>query len=495
MDKDRQIALGWARKHYEQASDAEKGHWEFIFPGLKESEDERVRKFLVQHISEWIGCIEHDLTISSKDIESEKELAMFKDALAYLEKQKEQKPTELPKSEDYGIDGLYAAVDILQITLGKVDGYQTDDGILAHKCAISAVKELYEQKPAEYLDKDKVYTIITKLTKLSCSQLIPISSDEFKKLYEITSDVRDLLGHSAQKPIDEVDENVELTPFESALFSAFSDAWQKYMLGETVNVAHWAKEHSEELLEVIKEDSAKWSEKDTEIKGNLRHILNAYAFEHSGLDVNGDYIEQNYIDADNWLKHLPERFNLQPNQGWSEEDEVNLGDIKCALYDYYGEERAEELYNMLKSLRPIKQEWSEEDEKFFRLLHAGLYAMKVKIGRDEFDKAVNKLKSLRPQPQGVYQRALSSIQNMITDYMSKGPMTAGRLQDLVNNTRVKCKDAVECAAIVGEGVNWKPSEEQMDILDKVYHYLWADRNATADMQDGLGDFIDELKSL
>jgi hypothetical protein len=43
--------------------------------------------------------------------------------------------------------------------------------------------------------------------------------------------------------------------------------------------------------------------------------------------------------------------------------------------------------------------------------------------------------------------------------------------------------------------NWKPSEEQMDILDKVYHYLWADRNATADMQDGLGDFIDELKSL
>lgn len=46
-----------------------------------------------------------------------------------------------------------------------------------------------------------------------------------------------------------------------------------------------------------------------------------------------------------------------------------------------------------------------------------------------------------------------------------------------------------------EEEHWKPSEEQMDILDKVYHYLWADRNATADMQDGLGDFIDELKSL
>ena len=61
---------------------------EFIFPELKVSEDERIRKFLIQHISEWIGCIEHDLKNSSKDIESEKELAMFKAGLAYLEKQK-----------------------------------------------------------------------------------------------------------------------------------------------------------------------------------------------------------------------------------------------------------------------------------------------------------------------------------------------------------------------------------------------------------------------
>ena len=68
----------------------------------------------------------------------------------------EQKPAELPKSEDYGIDGLYAAVDILQKTLGDVDGYQTDDGILEHKCAISAVKELYEQKPAEWSEEDEI---------------------------------------------------------------------------------------------------------------------------------------------------------------------------------------------------------------------------------------------------------------------------------------------------------------------------------------------------
>ena len=61
---------------------------------------------------------------------------------------KYDKSVELPKGEDYGIDGLYAAVDILKKTLGKVDGYQSDDGILEHKCAITAVKKLYRQEPA-----------------------------------------------------------------------------------------------------------------------------------------------------------------------------------------------------------------------------------------------------------------------------------------------------------------------------------------------------------
>ena len=57
--------------------------------------------------------------------------------------------------EDYGIDSLYHAQRILEKTLGSVDGYQSDDGILEHKCAISAVKKLYEQKPAEWSKEDE----------------------------------------------------------------------------------------------------------------------------------------------------------------------------------------------------------------------------------------------------------------------------------------------------------------------------------------------------
>ena len=58
----------------------------------------------------------------------------------------EQKHDDSLNEEDYGIDGLWHAQRILEKTLGEVAGYQTDDGILAHKCAIAAVNKLYKQK-------------------------------------------------------------------------------------------------------------------------------------------------------------------------------------------------------------------------------------------------------------------------------------------------------------------------------------------------------------
>ena len=61
-------------------------------------------------------------------------------------KEIEQEQTVLPKGEDYGIDSLYHAATILEKTLGEVDGYQTDDGILEHECVIEAVKRLCEKK-------------------------------------------------------------------------------------------------------------------------------------------------------------------------------------------------------------------------------------------------------------------------------------------------------------------------------------------------------------
>lgn len=57
--------------------------------------------------------------------------------------------------EDYGIDGLWHAMNILEKTLGKVSGYQTDDGFLSHQCAITAVKKLCKQKASKWSEEDE----------------------------------------------------------------------------------------------------------------------------------------------------------------------------------------------------------------------------------------------------------------------------------------------------------------------------------------------------
>ena len=159
---------------------------ERYFPELAESEDERIRKSLIDMLKNDEKCYLKEIAWLEKqgesteinpsefDLRLNKLLKQFesmpKEELTsilsfYLnvvqndgtykeEKQGEQK--QLAKGEDYGIDGVYAAIDILKKTFGKVDGYETDDGKLEHECAISAVEQLSKQKKtAEWSEEDE----------------------------------------------------------------------------------------------------------------------------------------------------------------------------------------------------------------------------------------------------------------------------------------------------------------------------------------------------
>lgn len=122
---------------------------EKYFPELKESEDEKIRQFFIHEVE---GTSEEIMSYRGMNKES---------VLAWLKKQGEQKPIENINGEDYGIDGLWHAQRILERTLGEVEGYQSDDGILEHKCAIAAVKELSKQKSSwSEEDEDILNTII-----------------------------------------------------------------------------------------------------------------------------------------------------------------------------------------------------------------------------------------------------------------------------------------------------------------------------------------------
>jgi len=103
--------------HSEDCSAENKDTCEFIFPELRESEDERIRKF----IKDELMC----LRVGEKDSDRDKELL---NAIAWLEKQKEQKPCDNCNEHEIGY------------RRGLKVGYQ---------------QALDEQKPAEWSEEDE----------------------------------------------------------------------------------------------------------------------------------------------------------------------------------------------------------------------------------------------------------------------------------------------------------------------------------------------------
>lgn len=124
-------ALAWMRELYPGLHGATKEDAEHYFPELLESEDERMRKELIEYLR------------------------------------------------------------------GDLDDITTDDT----DRWINWLERQKEQKPVEYLPKQKVFDIMNKLTNLSYSERIPIDSEEYVKIHEITSDVNSLLDYPI-KPVE-----------------------------------------------------------------------------------------------------------------------------------------------------------------------------------------------------------------------------------------------------------------------------------------------------
>ena len=106
-------------------------------------------------------------------------------------------------------------------------------------------------------------------------------------------------------------EKDELSCFESDLLTAFSDAWQSYLLGEEVNIPQWAKEHSKELLESAKEElkghNSAWNGEDNK---NLEKTI-------WYVEKGGKLIFAKTDELVSWLKSLKDRVQPQPKQEWS----------------------------------------------------------------------------------------------------------------------------------------------------------------------------------
>ena len=203
------------------------------------------------------------------------------------------------------------------------------------------------QKPLEYLPKEKINSIMSKLTNLSFSKLIPFNSEEYKKIDEITTDVCDLLDYpiekkQEQKPVDEqfpplegldaikakyyddgfkngFDEGVEsVKPVGRSLEDDHIIGFVYDLLNEIEWKDNWAMS-KDECLRLLNnyrpQKPAEWSEEDKKMQKDIIQVLKSYIFE-SNPSLCGSfptyYLEESFGAAKDWLESLPERFNLEP---------------------------------------------------------------------------------------------------------------------------------------------------------------------------------------
>jgi hypothetical protein len=265
----------------------------------------------------------------------------------------EQKPqTELPKGEDYAIDGLWQAIQILEHSLGEVDGWQSDDGILEHRCAIEAVKRLYEQKSAwgeeDEKMKNKIIKTLTSMGTLNLERYHQTNLDEVKGWLE---SLKDKVRTQPRNMWISVDKEVYIKepvlaqkkdksdPFKGYVVCCdhilVPNIYERYIMLDN-NCPHIAWKPSDERMEALtyleKQDKncVCWKENTDDNKPQRNHsvlMITTHGIEEGEWRGSNQWLQyrwSSYVrdsDVIGWmeLSNLEKQGEQKP--AWSEEDE------------------------------------------------------------------------------------------------------------------------------------------------------------------------------
>ena len=302
-------ALKRAKAAIDIAADKDlvKGVATTIFPELRESEDEKI-------INAIIGSIKDNITLVSVNGYTKK------DMISYLEKQKEQKSLNISDASEWLRKNVCRYMNSEYNEFHKCVEY---DGSIDKEKLINDFEEAMqkEQKPAEqnYDNRIQYDSIKSGIEAFASTYSFNIESKLFPQLTK-----------EQQRLWREEIEQAAIAGGESGVELSRDN---RYKENRTIE---WSEEDETKLRDVVRmiEDS-----------GHVKSIREHYK---------------------KFLTSLPERFNLQPKQEWSEEDEKiierivgSLYSLKCYVQDNvsYSEiikddifKRIEREQNWLKSL-------------------------------------------------------------------------------------------------------------------------------------------------
>ena len=308
--------------------------FEFFAPELRESEDERM-----------IKAVEHILYENYSDA-AVIEGVEIAEIVTWLEKRKEQKPNLVPKVirpkfavGDTVCKPMWSDHTVREIYIDCDDPVYVcvnEEGTESHISFSEQDEwERKEQKPIEINEEDERIRKIIRLALIA-------SEDELTNFYKVHNTCRKectdwLKKQKEQKPAEWSDEDELFLGVCKNALSKYerSDKWDASIISK------WLESRLKSSLL----QPAGWSKVD---KNRLEEAIDVV--EANGCWVRSDDAVKQVSD---FLKSLPERFNLQPKQEWSEEDETNLELVTDCIYEFYPDPVMKyRLKDWLKDLRP-----------------------------------------------------------------------------------------------------------------------------------------------
>ena len=405
--------------------------------------------------------------------------------------------------EDYGIDSLYHAQRILEKTLGKVDGYQTDDGILSHQCAITAVKKLYEHKSTECIKfnnefENQVSHLIASVlngeheynesfVKYAAQSLLGYAKNELKPIEWSEEDdvmVHDILGLLPVKTRPEYNQRRE-DWLKSLKSRVQPQEWNEEDYNKILSIKYLLHEldnhNFDNWLDSLKckpqYNNSSWSEEDEKMFRSLHNLI------YVVRDCDCDSTKKK--EFSDWIESLKSRYQSKQEQEWDEEDE---GFLNLLLSIFTNEHpngvfstgniipfngncvTSNRIIDWLKSLKDKvyqKQELCEEDEDMVRYIGNAITCKESAKYLEEkgidMIKAHRWLESFKPQLKQEWSEHDETMKNHALQIINKYWNSLPDTDYDENEISESCYNWLKS---LEQRIGWKPSEEQMMALSE-----------------------------
>lgn len=338
-----------------------------IFPELKESEDERIRKGIIEYLEQSQFGEEH------YQIDDD----IVRNYIAWLEKQD-------PKKHEEELERAYKCADEVQYRRGYEDakrefesqGEQKSQGKSVLEVWKDMRFEVYQQasgnrhEPNYSDDSTKMFSL-TNIDEIFEKVAEKQGEQNNKHLYDVIIALWDLLDKIDTFSDLQIDDTNPDNPFKKIEYIAQerhkfvkSDGYNLYIQGEQITDFKQSKQ------------KPVWSEDDEKKNMWLVRLISTAGFR----ELDTDKMPCSRSELLNWLKSLKGR--VQPKQDWSEEDEKTIDEaisLINMLASGYGEKVTEPItFNGVKMINNIKERlrnlhqkpnhWKPSDEQIKALL-------------------------------------------------------------------------------------------------------------------------------